>query len=152
MLAWLTEDPAQRWAAYLITFGVAGLLSTVLTPRLRDAALRFGIVDRPDGRLKNHGEPVPYLGGLAIYLAFLISLALTFDFSVEVLGLLLAGSIVVILGLVDDLGQLGPWTKLAGQLVGGKPIILYIIGQSFNILLTLFLAWLAFGGVIFQAF
>jgi UDP-GlcNAc:undecaprenyl-phosphate GlcNAc-1-phosphate transferase len=117
MLAWLIEDPAQRWAAYMLTFGVAGLLSAVLTPRLRDAALRFGIVDRPDGRLKTHGEPVPYLGGLAIYLAFLISLALTFDFSVEVLGLLLAGSIVVILGLVDDLGQLGPWTKLAGQLV-----------------------------------
>ena len=41
----------------------------------------------------------------------------TFRFGEEILGLLLAGSIVVLLGLVDDLGQLGPWTKLAGQLV-----------------------------------
>lgn len=40
--------------------------------------------------------------------------------------------------------------ELAGQLVGGKPIILYIVGQSFNIILTLFAAWMAFGGVIFD--
>ena len=117
MFSWFLEDPLRRWAAYLITFAVAAILARVLTPRLRDAALRFGIVDRPDGRLKIHDEPIPYLGGLAIYLAFLLSLALTFDFSDEVLGLLLAGSIVVILGLLDDLGQLGPWTKLGGQLV-----------------------------------
>jgi UDP-GlcNAc:undecaprenyl-phosphate GlcNAc-1-phosphate transferase len=117
MFSWLMEDPLQRWAAYVFTFAIAAVLSAVLTPRMREAALRFGIVDRPDGRLKNHGQPIPYLGGLAIYLAFLLSLALTFDFSNEVLGLLLAGSIVVILGLLDDLGQLGPWTKLGGQLI-----------------------------------
>jgi len=114
--SWINES-VLRWAAYALTFGLAAALSIVLTPHMRQAAIRFGIVDRPDGRLKTHGEPVPYLGGLAIYLAFLLSLALTFDFSHEVLGLLLAGSIVVILGLVDDLGQLGPWTKLSGQLV-----------------------------------
>ncbi len=39
--------------------------------------------------------------------------------------------------------------ELARQLVGGKPIILYIVGQSFNILLTLLVAWLVFGGVLF---
>jgi UDP-GlcNAc:undecaprenyl-phosphate GlcNAc-1-phosphate transferase len=105
------------WPGYALTFALAAVLSAWLTPRVREAALRFGIVDRPDGRLKTHAEPVPYLGGLAVALAFLLSLVATFEFSAEVLGLLLAGSIVVILGLVDDLGQLGPWTKLAGQLV-----------------------------------
>jgi UDP-GlcNAc:undecaprenyl-phosphate GlcNAc-1-phosphate transferase len=74
------------------------VLAAWLTPRVRDAAVRFGIVDRPDGRLKQQREPVPYLGGLAIYLAFLLALSATFDFSHEVLGLLLGGSIVVILG------------------------------------------------------
>ncbi len=39
--------------------------------------------------------------------------------------------------------------ELASQLVGGKPIILYAVGQSFNIILTLLMAWIAFGGVIF---
>lgn len=106
-----------RWAIYPAAFATAVVLSLWLTPRMRAAALRFGIVDRPDGRLKQQREPVPYLGGLAIYLAFLLAVAATFRFGEEVLGLLLAGSIVVLLGLVDDLGQLGPWTKLAGQLV-----------------------------------
>ena len=106
-----------RWAIYPAAFAMAVLLSLWLTPRMRAAALQFGIVDRPDGRLKQHREPVPYLGGLAIYLSFLLALSVTFRFGEEILGLLLAGSIVVLLGLVDDLGQLGPWTKLAGQLV-----------------------------------
>ena len=117
MWPWTTDTAIARGAYYLLTFTVAVGIAAWLTPRMRDAAIRFGIVDRPDGRLKTQREPVPYLGGLAIYLAFLLSLALTFRFGEESLGILLAGAIVVILGLVDDLGQLGPWTKLAGQLV-----------------------------------
>lgn len=42
--------------------------------------------------------------------------------------------------------------ELAGQLVGGKPIILYLVGQSFNLALTLLMSWLAFGGILFEAF
>ena len=111
------DGPALRWLSYLLTFVLATVLAMVITPRVREAAIRFGIVDRPDGRLKNHRTAIPYLGGLAICLSFLLALALSFRFSEEVLGILLAGSIVVILGLVDDLGQLGPWTKLGGQLI-----------------------------------
>ena len=99
----------------ILTFVLGGALSAWLTPRVREAAIRFGIVDRPDGLLKNQEEPVAYLGGLAIYLSFVLALALTVPFSRETLALLLAGSIVVLIGLVDDLGSLSPWTKLAGQ-------------------------------------
>jgi len=113
---WFGETPS-RAINYGVTFVVACSLALLLTPKLREAALRFGIVDRPDGQLKQQREPVPYLGGLAIYLAFLLAVSLTIPFDRQVLGILLAGSIVVTLGLVDDLGRLGPWTKLAGQLV-----------------------------------
>ncbi len=106
------------WLTYLLAFGLALIFSLGLTPRFRKAALRFGIVDAPDSALKTQKEPVPYLGGLSIYLAFLLALAGTLEFDGAVLGVLLAGSIMVVIGLVDDLGQLGPWTKLAGQLVG----------------------------------
>ncbi|MEE8412440.1 MAG: MraY family glycosyltransferase, partial [Acidobacteriota bacterium] len=123
---------AGRWLSYLLTFALSAVLSAVITPRVREAAIRFGIVDRPDGRLKNHREPIPYLGGLAICLSFLLAVALTFSFSEEVLGLLLAGSIVVILGLIDDLGQLGPWTKFSGQLIA----ILVLIKSGIYIKLT----------------
>jgi len=129
----------SRALSYLLTFALAAALAAVLTPRVREAAIRFGIVDRPDGKLKTQREPVPYLGGLAIYLSFLLALSVTFTFSQEVLGLLLAGSIVVILGLVDDLGQLGPWTKLAGQLVA----VLVLIKSGIYIKLVFLPPWVA---------
>jgi UDP-GlcNAc:undecaprenyl-phosphate GlcNAc-1-phosphate transferase len=105
------------WLVPLLTFALAALLAAWFTPRVRAAAIRFGIVDRPDGRLKTQAEPVAYLGGLAIYLSFLVAIAFTVPFDRHVLGLLLAGSIVVLVGLVDDLGSLTPWTKLAGEAV-----------------------------------
>jgi len=84
---------------------------------MRKAAMRFGIMDNPDGNLKRQEEPVAYLGGLAVYLSFLGSLALVYNFDQRVLGLLLGGTIVVLLGLVDDFGFLSPKVKLVGQLV-----------------------------------
>jgi UDP-GlcNAc:undecaprenyl-phosphate GlcNAc-1-phosphate transferase len=102
----------------ILAFVLALVLALYTTPLMRQAAIRFGIVDRPDGRLKTQREPVPYLGGLAIYLSFLLALTATLRFdSTEVLGLLLAGAIVLILGLVDDFGVLTPKIKLAGQVV-----------------------------------
>jgi UDP-GlcNAc:undecaprenyl-phosphate GlcNAc-1-phosphate transferase len=101
----------------LLTCGLAFLLSLYGVPVARQAALKYGIVDAPDGRLKHQSEPVPYFGGLAIYLAFLMSLAFTFEFRQDVLGIILSGTIVVMLGLIDDFGVLTPWTKLAGQLL-----------------------------------
>lgn len=102
---------------YLFTFILSFALSLYATPIMREAALRFGIVDKPDGVLKNQSAPVAYLGGLAVYLSFLISLALVFDFTPHVLALLLAGTIVIILGLIDDFGFLTPGIKLFGQLL-----------------------------------
>ena len=51
-----------------------------------------------------------------------------------------------------SIGLESNFKELAGQLVGGKPIILYIVGQSFNVALTLFMSWLAFGGILFAEF
>jgi UDP-GlcNAc:undecaprenyl-phosphate GlcNAc-1-phosphate transferase len=101
----------------IITGVIALLLSLHGVPIARQAALKYGIVDAPDGRLKLQKEPVPYFGGLAIYLAFLMSVAFTFEFRQDVLGIILGGTIVVMLGLIDDFGVLTPWTKLAGQLL-----------------------------------
>lgn len=101
----------------LLTFALAFLLALYGVPLARQAAINHQLVDRPDGLLKRQRQPVPYLGGLALYLAFLGSLAFTFEFREDVLALLLAGTMVVMLGLIDDLGVLTPGKKLAGQLV-----------------------------------
>lgn len=102
---------------YAVTCVLALALSLYGVPLARRAALLYNIVDKPDGKLKHQREPVPYLGGLAIYLAFLMSLAFTFEFRHDVLGIILGGTIVVMLGLIDDFGVLSPMTKLIGQLL-----------------------------------
>ncbi|HET6279099.1 MAG TPA: MraY family glycosyltransferase [Candidatus Polarisedimenticolia bacterium] len=125
---------------YAAAFVLALVLALYATPLMRTAAIRFGIVDRPDGRLKQQKEPVPYLGGIAIYLAFLLALTATLRFdSTEVLGLLLAGSIIVILGLIDDFGVLSARVKLAGQVVA----VLTLMNSSIYIKLSFLPIWLA---------
>jgi UDP-GlcNAc:undecaprenyl-phosphate GlcNAc-1-phosphate transferase len=101
----------------ILGFALAYLFALVGVPMARRAAMDFGVVDRPDGRLKNHGEAVPYLGGLAVFLAFLLSLGLIFELDHELLALLLASTIVMTLGLIDDFGVLTPRAKVLGQLV-----------------------------------
>jgi UDP-GlcNAc:undecaprenyl-phosphate GlcNAc-1-phosphate transferase len=96
---------------------LAALLGVYFTPVARQAALRFGIVDRPDGQLKRQTEPVPYLGGVAVFLAFLIALGLASHYDAEILGILLAGTVTLLVGLIDDFGVLTPAAKLAGQAV-----------------------------------
>ncbi|MFV2072180.1 MAG: MraY family glycosyltransferase [Thermoanaerobaculales bacterium] len=101
----------------LIGFFLAYFLALVGTPMAREAALRFGVVDNPDGHLKNHNQPVAYLGGLAVFTAFLLSIGMTFEFDKELLALLLASTIVTTVGLVDDFGALTPKPKALGQVV-----------------------------------
>ena len=103
--------------AAIASFLLAALLALYTTPLMRRAALQFGILDRPRGALKKHEEPVPYLGGLAVFSAYLVTLGVTFEFSHAVLGILLAGTLMLLVGLIDDLGVLTPWVKLASQLV-----------------------------------
>jgi len=102
---------------YILTFFLSFLLSLYGTPIARKAALEYGIVDKPDGKLKTQQNSVPYLGGLSVYLAFLLSISFTIDFSKEVLGIILAGTIILLLGLIDDFGVLSPRNKFIGQII-----------------------------------
>src|SRR5256884_6592872 len=104
----------------------------------RRAALQCNVVDRPDGRLKHQAEPAPYFGGLAVYVAFLISLALTLEFRQDVLGLVLGGTLMVMLGLIDDFGVLKPWPKLVGQLIA----VFVLIRSGIRIEIAAFPDWL----------
>lgn len=103
----------SRWfapGAFLLAF----LLSLYLTPLLRQVALRVGVLDRPDGKLKQQPGPVPYLGGLAVFLSYLLSLGLFSEFDRQVLAVLLAGTLALLVGLIDDFGALTPLPKLLG--------------------------------------
>ena len=127
----------------MIRYGAAFILSFVFalcwTPLLRKAALQLGIVDHPDGKLKNHGTAVPYFGGIAVYAAFLLAVGVFTDFGQETLGLLLAGSIALTVGLIDDFGVLTPRQKLGGQTLAA----LVLIKSGTYIKLTFLPVWVA---------
>jgi len=107
----------------LLPAGLAVLFSLYLAPILIAAANRYGIVDKPKPPLKLHGAPVAYLGGLVVFAAFLLALALTFPFDQRVLAILLCASLVVAVGLVDDLGTLIPRDKFIGQLIAAFVLV-----------------------------
>jgi UDP-GlcNAc:undecaprenyl-phosphate/decaprenyl-phosphate GlcNAc-1-phosphate transferase len=111
----------------MITYAAAFVTSIIFglywTPVIRKAALQLGIVDRPDGLLKRHEDAVPYLGGIAVFMSFLLTVGAFTDFGQETLGLLLSGSIALMVGLVDDFGALDPLQKLLGQTLAALVLI-----------------------------
>lgn len=100
-------------------------LALLLTPLLRDLALRRGWVDEPDNHRKLHNSPIPRIGGIPILLAyagsFCVLLLPGIPLSADVLNalplvlkLLPAVAVVFATGLLDDLIGLKPWQKLLG--------------------------------------
>ncbi|MBI4611283.1 MAG: undecaprenyl/decaprenyl-phosphate alpha-N-acetylglucosaminyl 1-phosphate transferase [Candidatus Rokubacteria bacterium] len=133
-----------RWL-YIVLFSF--LLSFLLVRPVRAFALAMGIVDRPDSR-KLHGEPIPLLGGVAIYLAFLISLLANSILTPALWGLLTGGTLVICISRVDDVRPLPAVFKLAIMLLAtgiviasGISLTLFptraLWGQALNIFLTI---------------
>src|SRR5665811_2594503 len=85
------------------------------------AAFKTGVIDRPNTQLKKHKSPVPYLGGIAIYLAFVIPVIaakiIMHQQLYGVVGILAGATIMMVMGLIDDVKNLKPVTKLAVQLL-----------------------------------
>lgn len=100
-----------------IGFLAAFAISAAATPLVRRVALRYGIVDQPDEARKIHARPVAYLGGVAIFLAFAVVALVLLAPSRQLLALLLGCSVLVLVGVVDDVRRLSPWTKLACQIL-----------------------------------
>lgn len=99
---------------YLFAFFSALIMSVILTPAARAAAIVLDIMDNPSTKVKTHKEPVPYLGGVAIFIAFSFSLlwirVLT-SFPTGTLtalrGILIGGAFIFAVGLVDDIRHHG---------------------------------------------
>jgi UDP-GlcNAc:undecaprenyl-phosphate GlcNAc-1-phosphate transferase len=94
------------------------MLAIGSTPVMRLVALRFGVIDQPAAR-KIHANPVPLLGGAAIYVAFIVVLLLFGDrrYIHEVIGIFIGATLVSLMGVVDDRWGLGSYVKLIGQLL-----------------------------------
>ncbi|MBN1273898.1 MAG: undecaprenyl/decaprenyl-phosphate alpha-N-acetylglucosaminyl 1-phosphate transferase [Candidatus Aminicenantes bacterium] len=100
-----------RWL-YLFLF--AFLITFLLTPLMRYIATRLKVLDIPEKR-KIHKNPIPLLGGSAIYLSYISVIFLNFSFSIELKGIVIGGTIVFLTGLIDDIkgGIPASWKLLA---------------------------------------
>ncbi|HOW28304.1 MAG TPA: MraY family glycosyltransferase [Elusimicrobiota bacterium] len=102
-----------RWAFVL---AIALFMTSLFTPLCIHYAFRLNVLDIPNDR-KMHSHPIPRMGGLAIYLALLLTTVRNFQFSREVSGLMAAVTVIFVVSLIDDIRGLSAFSRLAAQLV-----------------------------------
>jgi UDP-GlcNAc:undecaprenyl-phosphate GlcNAc-1-phosphate transferase len=112
------------WLSVMFTFVLAWIVTWRLMPAVRSFALKVGWADHPNERRLNR-EPLPNAGGLVIYTGVLAALVLATllrpiiieGVLAEVLTILLGGSILVLVGFIDDQFGLPPWVRLSVQIL-----------------------------------
>ena len=105
------------WIKMLLAFAVSLLVAYVMTPPVKRFAEKVGAIDVPRDNRRVHDHPIPRMGGLAIFIGFVLSLIFFVPMSTKVLGRLVGSVISAVMGGVDDIVSLNPWVKLAGQIV-----------------------------------
>ena len=93
------------------------LLSFGLTPLVKRLAYKIGAVDVPKDRRRMHSHPIPRLGGLAIFVGFVITVLLFAQPDRQLRGILLGACLIVAVGVVDDSHPLGAGIKFILQIV-----------------------------------
>lgn len=122
-------------------FIVALAISWWLTPEIRSRAMTLGLVDKPGEERRIHKVAVPRLGGVAIYISIMVSLvmmmALCGRFPREggLLGIAAGGTLIFVMGLLDDLESIPAKVKLGVQVLAACAA--YSLGVRINHVLLL---------------
>ncbi len=109
---------------FMLIFASALVLAIGGTPLVRRVALHLGVIDQPSAR-KMHLDPIPLLGGVAIYVAFIVAVVLfggRFRIN-ELVSILVGASLVSFLGVWDDRRGLSPLLKLLGQFLAASILV-----------------------------
>ncbi len=126
----------------LASFLFAFVLAVIFTYAVRASALLLGVVDKPDSYRKIHTRAVPRLGGIAIYAAFFLTLAVLYWFvrnqvsdlllarPVQLLGILAGATVAMAMGIVDDVRAIRARWKLLFQVIAAT--IAWAAGLSIN--------------------
>ena len=132
----------HRWLVILL-FSFS--LSFTMTPWVRYLAKKLNILDYPDNR-KVHHQATPLLGGIAVYIAFVGSIFINNIYTKPLLGILIGGTIVFLISVIDDIIEIPAGTKLLAQFLAtsiiiGSGIVLDLfpetpLGLAGNIFLT----------------
>ena len=103
-----------------LTILVGFIISFAATPIVKSFAEKVGAIDMPGEARRVHDHPIPRMGGLAIFLGFLLSVLLFVPISRPLEGILLGCVIIVATGAVDDVVSLGAWAKLLLQIASAS--------------------------------
>ena len=120
----------NRYLYYLASFLLAFFFSAALTPLIRKMAFRLGQVAKPRED-RWHTQPTALMGGVAIFGSFSLAVsaaAILLPMAGalgEFLPLLLCGSLVFLLGLIDDVYRISPPTKLVGQVIAAAVLVFF---------------------------
>jgi UDP-GlcNAc:undecaprenyl-phosphate GlcNAc-1-phosphate transferase len=127
---------------YSIGFIIALIVALVMTPLVKKLAFKVGAIDKPNHR-KVHTRIMPRMGGLAIYIAFVGGYLLLSPFIPEGLlrprdvnminALLVGGTIIIILGALDDRFELSAKVKLLGQ-IAAACVVVFGFGVKIDLL------------------
>jgi UDP-GlcNAc:undecaprenyl-phosphate GlcNAc-1-phosphate transferase len=116
---------------YLLIFLTALLLALVFTPAAIKLAPKIGAVDVPrDGR-RMHTKAMPRLGGLAIYIGTTAALLVFLPFSSSLMGLIAGGTLMFLVGIIDDVKSLPAKVKLGCQILCAFILFRFSVRISF---------------------
>lgn len=124
---------------FLIVF-VTFLVSVLLVPIVKKVAEHVGAMDVPNAR-KVHKKPMPRLGGLAIYIAFLLGYILYGQISTQMISILIGSFLLIIVGIFDDINSVPAKYKFLVQTIAASIVVVYgklgfseltILGLSFH--------------------
>jgi UDP-GlcNAc:undecaprenyl-phosphate/decaprenyl-phosphate GlcNAc-1-phosphate transferase len=110
--------------AYVLAFIIAVAVAYFATPHIKELAIKAGAMDAPDER-KVHKEPIPRMGGLAIYLAAVAAIFISMKMNHQVLGIILGGTVMLAVGVIDDIKQLSAKVKLMGQIIAALVLVAF---------------------------
>jgi len=116
------QREGYRW---LFIFLFSASLSFTLTPLARVIALRLNALDYPDRYRKAHKSPTPILGGVVIYIAFTSSLLVNFVLDVGMRTILLGATLLMVVGVINDLKQISTTLRLLAQFLVTTLLIYY---------------------------
>ena len=105
------------------------LLGFALTPIVRVLAIKIKAIDIPTDNRRMHHKPIPRIGGLAIFLAFLLATLSFCKPDRDLVTILVGGGVLVLLGMLDDIYRLNAFIKLAVQIL----VALFAVVQGVTI-------------------
>lgn len=109
---------------FYLTMLLSFITSILITPVVKRLAFKIGATDKPNQR-KVHQKIMPRLGGLAIYISFVVGVLIIRPETPYMGAILLGSAIVVLTGILDDMYELSAKTKLLGQLSAALVVVLW---------------------------